>query len=87
MVADKAQHFLVVHQLLPIAAGHQHNIKDALNPPEGDSCLVRPAAALELPSMCECGRRTSRRICPIADVHGCDETGFHSEYVENLAVG
>jgi len=36
--------------------------------------------------MCECGRRTSGWIGLIPEVHGCDETAIHSEYVENLAV-
>src|SRR5271154_7461162 len=37
--------------------------------------------------MCECGRRTSGWIGLIPEVHGCDKTAVHSEYVENLAVG
>ena len=36
--------------------------------------------------MCECGRRTSGWIGLIPEVHGCDKTAVHSEYVENLAV-
>jgi hypothetical protein len=36
--------------------------------------------------MCECGRRTSGWIGLIPEVHGCDKTAIHSEYVENLAV-
>ena len=37
--------------------------------------------------MCECGRRTSGWIGLIPEVHGCDETALHGEYVKNLAVG
>jgi hypothetical protein len=36
--------------------------------------------------MCECGRRTSDRIGLISQVHGCDETAVHREYVKNLAI-
>src|SRR5258708_33857014 len=40
----------------------------------------------QLGSMRECGRRTSSWIGLIPEVHGCDKTAVHSEYVENLAV-
>src|SRR5258708_9684012 len=36
--------------------------------------------------MCECGRRTSGWIGVIPEVHGCDKTAVHSEYVQNLAI-
>src|SRR6202171_6740464 len=36
--------------------------------------------------MCECGRRTSGWIGLIPEVHGCDKTAVHSEYVENFAI-
>src|SRR5260221_12031456 len=36
--------------------------------------------------MCECGRRTCGWIGLIPEVHGCDKTAVHCEYVENLAV-
>jgi len=39
-----------------------------------------------LGSMCEGGRRTSNCIGLTPEVHGCDKTVAHSEYVENLAV-
>src|ERR1700679_623222 len=37
--------------------------------------------------MREGGRRTSGCIGLIPEVHGCDKTTAHGEYVENLAVG
>ena len=40
----------------------------------------------EFQSMCECGRRTSGWIGLIAEVHCCDKTVVHREYVQNLAV-
>src|SRR5258708_23676071 len=36
--------------------------------------------------MCERRRPTSACIGLIPDVHGCDETALHGEYVKNLAV-
>jgi len=39
-----------------------------------------------LGSTCEGGRRTSNCIGLTPEVHGCDKTVAHSEYVENLAV-
>ena len=35
--------------------------------------------------MCECGGRTSGWIGLIPEVHGCDKTAVHSEYVEKFA--
>ena len=40
----------------------------------------------QLGSVCECGRWTRSWIGLTPKVHGCDKTGFHSEYVENFAV-
>jgi hypothetical protein len=37
-------------------------------------------------SMCECGRRISGWIGLIPEIHGCDKTAVHTEYVDNLAV-
>jgi hypothetical protein len=44
------------------------------------------AADSELGSMCESGRRISASIGVIPEVHGCDKTAAHGEYMENLAV-
>lgn len=38
-------------------------------------------------SMSESSRRTSISIGLIAELHGCDETVLHGEYVENFAIG
>ena len=48
--------------------------------------LARSKVDSQLGSMCECGRRTSGCIGLIAEVHGCDKTAVHGEYVDNLAV-
>src|SRR5215471_14811352 len=36
--------------------------------------------------MSECGRRTGSCIGLISEIHGCNKTALHSEYVENLGV-